>query len=162
MPAAMSNPPFSAGLVVAIAEESSAAWCNLHSASVATAENAVQTARYPRRKIATGTSGRAVARRRSFTVRKARIMGAADGTIIATIITTHITNRSRTVGTPQSVSPGMTMPGISIPGMSIPCIAVSVWNRYNQARTAMAARQPPIISRSRLRIVSKGSIRWSS
>jgi len=60
----MSSPPFSAVLVAVIVVERSAAWCNPHSANVATAENAVHTARYPRRKMVTGTSGRAAACRR--------------------------------------------------------------------------------------------------
>jgi len=134
--------------------ESIAAWCKPHSAKVAIAENAVQTARYPKMKMATGTNGRSVACRRWFTVRKARIIGAADGTIMATIITAHITKRSRTVVGPHSWKSSMTMPGISISGISI-----LVWKRYNQARTTMAARQPLMISRSRRRIASKGSTR---
>src|SRR6266851_4701138 len=148
-PAAMSRPPFSVALVAVIVVESIAAWCNPHSANVATPENAVQTARYPRRKMVTGTYGRSAACRRWFTLRKARIMGAADGTIMATIITVHITKRSRTVVGPHSWRSSMTMPGISMAG-----IAALVWRRYNQARTTMAARQPPMINRSRRRIDS--------
>jgi hypothetical protein len=59
-PAARSSPPLKTGLVAAIAGDRSAALCNHHWASVATAEYAVQTARYPKRKMPTGTSGRAV------------------------------------------------------------------------------------------------------
>ena len=66
----------------------------------------------------TGTSGRAVVCRRRFTVRKARIIGAADGTIMATIITAHITKRRRTAISPHSWSSGMTMPGMSISGIA--------------------------------------------
>src|SRR5712691_10357960 len=101
-PAARSNPPPRTGLVAAILGERSAALCNAHWASVAAAEYAVQTARYPTRKMPTGTSGRVVVCRRWFTVRKARIIGAADGTIMATIITAHITKRRTTAITPRS------------------------------------------------------------
>ena len=51
-------------------------------------------ARYPERKMPTGTSGRPAVCRRWFTVTKARIIGAAEGTIMATIITAHITKRT--------------------------------------------------------------------
>jgi hypothetical protein len=77
---------------------------------VATAEYAVQTVRYPQRKMPTGSSGREVFFRRWFTLRKARIIGAADGTIMATIITAHITERRRTA----TMSHGIIMRGISI------------------------------------------------
>src|SRR5579863_895896 len=109
-PAARSSPPLKTGLVAAIVGDRSAVLCNHHWASVATAEYAVHTARYPKRNVPTGTSGRSVVCRRWFTVRKARIIGAADGTIMATIITAHITKRRRTA----IASHGMIMPGISI------------------------------------------------
>ena len=115
----MSSPPFSAVLVAVMVVESIAAWCNPHSARVATAENAVHTARYPKRKMVTGTNGLFAACRRWFTVTKARIMGAADGTIMATIITVHITKRSRTVVGPHLWKSTMTIPGMSMPAMAV-------------------------------------------
>ncbi len=75
--------------------------CNPHWASVATAEYAVQTARYPARKMLTGTNGRPADWRRWFTLRKARTIGAAEGTIMATIITAHITKSRRTAIAPH-------------------------------------------------------------
>ena len=86
----------SAALVADIVVDKSAARCKPHSASVATAEYAVQTVRYPRRKIPVGMSLRWAALRFWFTVKKVRIIGAADGAIMATIITVHITKRSST------------------------------------------------------------------
>jgi hypothetical protein len=62
----------------------------------------------------TGASRRAVVCRRWFRVRKTRIIGAADGTIMATIIAAHITKRRTTA----IVSHGMIMPGISISAMA--------------------------------------------
>ena len=44
-------------------------------------------------------------------------MGAADGTIMAIIITVHIANRSRRVTAPHGSS-GITMPGMSRMSMS--------------------------------------------
>ena len=100
--------------------------CNPHWASVATAEYAVQTARYPARKMPTGTSGRAAVCRRRLTPRKASTIGAAEGTIMATIITAHITKSNRTVVAPHSWAPAISMPDISIPDMSMPGIDARV------------------------------------
>ena len=46
-------------------------------------------------------------------------MGAAEGNIMATIITAHITKRRMTVAGPHFWTSTMTMPGISMPGIVI-------------------------------------------
>jgi hypothetical protein len=122
---------------------------------VAIAENAVQTARYPKMKMATGTNGRSVACRRWFTVRKARIIGAADGTIMATIITAHIANlRPNSVAvhgcTPVTAS---IIGAIGRPLMSADSVAIrrAVTTMYTQAATVMPPRPANTAGRSRWR-----------
>jgi hypothetical protein len=92
-PAAKSSPPLKTGLVAAIVGDRSAVLCNHHWASVA--EYAVQTARYPATKcrLARTPPGGLAA---LVHAEKSETIGAAEGTIMAIIITAHITKSRKT------------------------------------------------------------------
>ena len=98
--------------------ESNAVACSPHWAAVATALNAVQTSRYPARKRPVGTSGSARSRRFRFAAAIIRMSGEADGTIIATIMTAHMTNRSARSTNPHACIRGMARSAL----MSMPAI----------------------------------------
>ena len=75
-------------------DETRAALWSASCASVAPRLKPVHAATYPRTKALVGTYGNDCARRVRFTPAKARIIGEADGIIMATIITAHIAKRA--------------------------------------------------------------------
>ena len=82
--------------------------------SVATNANPAQITKYPERKTLVATKGRDCSRRLRFTVANNRTIGAALGTIMATIITAHITNISEKSAPLQDLTLPMAMP-IDVP-----------------------------------------------
>src|SRR5437868_14178126 len=86
----MRSIPAKRRLVLTMPEDSRAAPCKAHWPRAARTLNAVQTAKYPETKIALGTYGWSRSRRLRFTVANVRIIGTAEGSIIATIISPHI------------------------------------------------------------------------
>ena len=77
------------------------------------------------------------------------IIGVADGSIIAIIMRNHMTNalaRYAAASDGDAIAAlGISMPGIEVSG----AIAAHSRQSQNQARTAIAATQPPTIERSR-------------
>src|SRR5580693_1825520 len=77
------------------------------------------------------------------------IIGAAEGGIIAIIIRNHMTNalaRYAAASDGDAIfALGISMPGIEVSG----AIAAQSRQSQSQARTAIAATQPPTIQRSR-------------
>src|SRR6185503_18227278 len=110
-----------------------------------------QTRRYPRVNTAADAVGTWRTCRCRATPAKSRIMGAAEGIIIATIITIHI-------GTSQSSSGPVGAPGIGIAmlaGMPEDIVRL-MWMMYPHDRAARRARPPATTSRSRRKIWSMG------
>ena len=77
------------------------------------------------------------------------IIGAAEGSIIAIIIRNHMTNALAKYAAASDgdaiFALGISMPGIEVSG----AIAAQSRQSQSQARTAIAATQPPTIQRSR-------------
>src|SRR5580698_65728 len=77
------------------------------------------------------------------------IIGVADGSIIAIIMRNHMTNalaRYAAASDGDAIAAlGISMPGIEVSG----AIAAHSRQSQSQARTAIAATQPPTIQRSR-------------
>src|SRR5215217_2343858 len=101
-----------------------------------------QTSRYPRVNTAADAVDTLRILRCRATPAKSRIMGAADGIIIATIITTHMGTSQRSCGPPASAAIGIAMPG----GMAEDIVRL-IWMMYPQARAARRARPPATTSR---------------
>ena len=59
---------------------------------MAASEKPVQAAMYPERKIHAGTTALSLGTRRRFTSANVSTIGAAEGTIIATIMMAHMAN----------------------------------------------------------------------
>jgi hypothetical protein len=77
------------------------------------------------------------------------IIGAAEGSVIAIIIKNHMTKalaKYAAASDGDAISAlGISMPGIEVSG----AIAAQSRQSQSQARTAIAATQPPTIQRSR-------------
>src|SRR2546423_14791941 len=108
----MRTPPASAGVTLTIIGESSASPCRIHCANAATALKPVHAAKYPSTNIPVGTNGRSCSWRFRLTVANARIIGAAEGSIIAAIISVHIANRAIKVAADHPFASG---PDIVVP-----------------------------------------------
>ena len=109
MPAAMSRTPPTIGGECPIIEESAPPTCSPQFKMVANSEKPHHTSKYPLTNAAVGAYGRPTNSRFSRTRPKSRIIGVADGSIIATIITVHMMNMK-----PKSAAPHCIMFGTAI------------------------------------------------
>ena len=77
------------------------------------------------------------------------IIGVAEGSIIAIIMRNHMTNALAKGTLPRSDGDAIAALGISMPGIEVSgTIAAHSRQSQSQARTAIAATQPPTIQRS--------------
>ena len=85
---------------------------------VATRAKVAHITRYPERNTPVETKGRDSSRRRRLTVANSRTMGAALGTIMATIITAHIRNiREKSTPLHDLTLPAATFMDIPMPAL---------------------------------------------
>src|SRR5712691_9487973 len=96
--------------------------------------------------------------RRRVTVAKVNRMGAAEGNIIPTIITLHITNVRKKSVARQSFIMGIDIPAMPVMSMGS-AMERSKWIRYNQERTVIPASARSNTTRSRL--INSSTLRFS-
>lgn len=124
------------GLTVRMSADSIAAECSPHCSSAATALNPHHATRYPVAKNATDADRLRFAAREAPMREKSKITGAAEGSIIATIITAHITNSGSSSFQVQLWSAGaaIVIPFICIPPID-PCIEGEPTSHVHAAAT---------------------------
>ena len=100
-----------------------------------------------------------VLRRDRVVVAAALTLLVAAGTIMAIIMTVHMTKSSSTSTTSQGWSRSIAIPGMS--GRSMPGIIADRRKRYSQAASVIASRAAPTIARSRRSTLSSAGMRLS-